>query len=80
MVKKYGKTDDEKQVEEMLRSREIVSEIVNFGVTDDQKIQIIKLLALELESNDNMKTIVKTVSQIINNNSETDKKKTLITM
>ena len=79
MVEKYGKTNEEKHTDETLQSREIVSEIVNFGVTETQKIQIIKLLALELESNDSMKTIVKTINKVINNNSESDKNKTLIT-
>ena len=45
-MKKYGKTDSEKTAEESLQCRQIISEIVNFGVTEYQKLKLIKLLAL----------------------------------
>lgn len=38
--------------------REIVSEIMNYGVTQQQIKQIINLLALELEDNNLMRSIV----------------------
>jgi len=39
-------------------SREIVQEIMNYGVTQQQILDIINLLALELEDNNMMRSIV----------------------
>lgn len=39
-------------------SREIVQEIMDFGVSQKQILQIINLLALELEDNNLMRSIV----------------------
>ena len=39
-------------------AREIVCEIMNFGVSQKQILQIINLLALELEDNNLMRSIV----------------------
>ena len=39
-------------------SREIVQEIMNYGVTQQQILSIINLLALELEDNNMMRSIV----------------------
>ena len=39
-------------------SREIVQEIMNYGVTQKQILHIINLLALELEDNNLMRSIV----------------------
>ena len=54
-------------------SREIVSEIINFGVNEDQKIYIIYNLCLTLENNDLMKElacILKKYKKNINNDKE----------
>tara|TARA_E500000331_G_C17151904_1_gene667680 strand:- start:707 stop:919 length:213 start_codon:yes stop_codon:yes gene_type:complete len=42
----------------MVLSREVVQEIMNYGVTQKQILQIINLLALELEDNELMRSIV----------------------
>ena len=39
------------------RAREVVNEILNFGVNDQQIVHIMFLLALNLESNEKMKDI-----------------------
>jgi len=59
-----NKNDDEKLEKEDVdwlndakKSREIVSEILRFGVTQSQMKNIISLLALELEDRDMMVTI-----------------------
>lgn len=62
-MKKYGKTEAEAHAEKMHQCRDIVIEILNFGVSEDQKVQIIKLMALELENNTLMKEIVGLVKQ-----------------
>ena len=71
-MKSYGKTKDDIKAEKSIKCREIVKEIINFGVDESQKIQIIKLLALELESNSNMKKIINTVNKISENNIDKD--------
>jgi hypothetical protein len=57
-TKKYGKTNEEISLIESSKCREIVHEILNFGVSQHQIKQLIKLLALELENNDLMLKIV----------------------
>jgi len=76
-LKKYGKTKEEEDVEKMFQCREIVAEILNFGINETQKRQIIKLLACELESVNDMKDIV----NIINGkeNSESSSSELIIT-
>ena len=51
-MKKYGETSTDKWAREMTKSREIVSEIMQLGVSQSQITQIINLLALELEDRD----------------------------
>ena len=46
--KKYGKSQEEEDMSAMTVCREIVSRIVEHGVSDRQKLQIIKLLSLEI--------------------------------
>ena len=54
IMKKYGETSTDRWARDMTRSREIVSEIMRFGVSQAQLTQIINLLALELEDRDAM--------------------------
>ena len=44
-------------------SRKIVKEIINFGITESQKYDIISMLTLELENNDAMKDISKVLKK-----------------
>ena len=77
-TKKYGKTKEEAKAEKSLACRQIVSEIIKFGVDESQKLQIIKLVALELENNSNMKKIVNTLSKIVENNTESNQNKLIV--
>jgi mannitol/fructose-specific phosphotransferase system IIA component (Ntr-type) len=54
---KVGKTKTEKLVESITVSRNIVKEIIEFGTTDAQRIDIIHFLALELESREALEKI-----------------------
>ena len=47
-----GKSETDKLAEDLLRFRQITSEVLNFGVSQDQIVQIIYLLSLELENRD----------------------------
>ena len=76
--KTYGKTKEDIRVEKSIQCREIVSEIMNFGVDETQKLQIIKLMAMELENNHSMKKIVNTIGEIVENKIETKKENKLI--
>jgi len=65
----------EKLAREKQKSREIVSEIINFGVTEQQKLDIIFNLSLTLESNQMMKDIneiLKKYRETINKDENTD--------
>ena len=42
---KIGKTDEELEASQMFECRAIVKNIVNFGVSEKQKLQIIYLMA-----------------------------------
>ena len=58
---KFGKTKEEADAEKMIQCREIVKEIMDFGVNESQKLQIIKLLSCELEDVNVMKDIVRII-------------------
>ena len=65
----------EKLAREKQKSREIVSEIINFGVTDQQKLDIIFNLSLTLENNKAIKDIneiLKKYRGTINKEEDTD--------
>ena len=51
----YGETDDEMDIRDRARCREIVQEILNFGVSQKQIVQLVYLLSLELENIKDMK-------------------------
>ena len=72
---KVGKTQSEKDVARLKESRDIVKEILNFGVVEQQKLDIIHGLALTLENNSSLKDIVEVLKKyrkVINKETETD--------
>jgi len=74
-MNKYGKSESDMHTEKMIQCREIVREIVDFGVSEAQKLQIIYLLSLELEDRNKMLGI----SELVKGQKEDskDKKKIL---
>ena len=50
-------TSIDKIANQKKESRDIVNKIIDFGVTEDQKLDIIYFIALNLESNAQMKDI-----------------------
>jgi len=52
-----GKSETDKAAEGLLKCRKIVSEITNFGVSQDDILQIIYLLSLELENREALESI-----------------------
>ena len=65
----------EKLAREKQKSREIVQEIIKFGVTEQQKYDIIHGICLSLENNEALKNIIETLKkyrETINKDEETD--------
>jgi len=59
----YGETESERDAKGKLQCREIVKEIIQFGVDQHQLLMIIKLLAMELEDVSMMRQIAGLISQ-----------------
>lgn len=64
MTKIYGELESEKIASENNIARKIVKEINDFGISDRQRWMIIKLLALEIESVDHMKSLVSVIDEL----------------
>lgn len=65
----------EKIARERQQSRDIVKEIINFGVSEQQKLDVIFELALNLENNAALKEIISVVKKYresINKEEETE--------
>jgi RAB protein geranylgeranyltransferase component A len=65
----------EKLAREKQKAREIVQEIISFGVTEQQKYDVIYGICLSLENNDALKDIIETIKKyrdVINKDEETD--------
>jgi hypothetical protein len=65
-MEKYGETEGEADAREMLRCRQIVSEITRFGVSQKEILRIVGLLALELEDREAMVDITSRAKEAIN--------------
>ena len=64
MSEHYGKLKSEVETESILTARKIVKEIINFGVTESQKINIIMFLAQELEDDVKMLKLIEAVKSL----------------
>lgn len=60
----YGESSSDKFAEENFACREIVREVVEFGVNDRQIINIIHLLALHIEDAETMQTLAAAIKEI----------------
>ena len=63
-MEKIGKTQEEIDASLIFECRQLVKNIVNIGFNEQQKIKIIELLSLELESRDSMNMILESVKLI----------------
>jgi hypothetical protein len=75
-IRSYGETDDEMDVRDRAKCREIVQEILNFGVSQKQIVQLVYLLSLELENIDDMRHLSKACKAVADG--EVNKGSTLI--
>jgi hypothetical protein len=60
-IKKFTACKEDKIILESAQCREIIHEILNFGVNQSQLHTLIKLLSLELENIDAMKKITEII-------------------
>lgn len=68
----------EKLAKDKQKSREIVKEILNFGVSEQQKLDIINGIVISLENNQALKDlseVLKNYREIINKEEDTDNNK-----
>ena len=65
-MEKIGKTTQEIDANLIFECRQIVKNIISFGVSEQQKIKIIELFALELESRDVMMKLLKVLEEVKN--------------
>jgi len=72
--KKYGKSNAEQNVEDKIKCRQIVGEILNFGVSQSQIREIIYMLALELEDRNEMIEISSAAKKYTTSIAESDSK------
>ena len=64
-MKKFGELDIEKKATDILRSREIVKTIMDYGVSQQQILRIAYLLCLELENREMMISTSECIKQHI---------------
>lgn len=69
-IKKYGKSHEEEDIEDAIKCREIVQEILKFGVSQYQIKKIIQFLCLELED----RNLMLNLNEVIKNNVENKSK------
>ena len=65
MTEKIGQTDTEKWAKESLVNRQIVDQILKFGVNQRQLLNIINLLAMELENREALLAIASVVKEAL---------------
>ena len=77
--KRFGTTTLEQTAKESQQCREIVAEILNFGVTQQQILRVAYLLSLELENRDAMMEISTCIKEYVDNLGDTPKKSVIET-
>ena len=65
MTEKIGQTETEQWAADMLVCRQITNEVISFGVSQRQLLNIIKLLAMELEHRDALVAISEVVKEAL---------------
>lgn len=78
-IKRYGTTSMEDSVKESQQCREIVAEILNFGVSQQQILRIAYLLSLELENRKAMVDISTCIKSYVDNLGDAPKKSVIET-
>jgi hypothetical protein len=61
--KQFGTSSVEDDIRDSIKAREIVQSVLDYGVTQEQILQIIKLFSIELENVELMKQLTQTITQ-----------------
>jgi hypothetical protein len=72
-IKRYGETNTESAAKASANARAIVSEILNFGVTQQQILRVAYLLSLELENREMMIDISTCIKEYVDDLGEPKK-------
>lgn len=78
-IKRYGTTSLEQSAKESQQCREIVAEILNFGVSQQQILRVAYLLSLELENREAMANISTCIKEYVDDLGGTPKKSVIET-
>ena len=62
-TKQFGTSNEETEIEDKIKAREIIQTVIQQGVNQAQIEQMIYLLAMELENVSLMKDLTKTITQ-----------------
>ena len=62
-IKSFNKSEEEIEIEDKIKAREIVQSVLDYGVNQKQILQIINLFAMELEDINLMKQITGTITK-----------------
>ena len=62
-TKQFGTSNEETEIEDKIKAREIIQTVIQYGVNQAQIEQMIYLLAMELENVSLMKDLTKTITQ-----------------
>ena len=62
-TKQFGTSQEEEQIQDKIKAREIVQTVLEYGVNQAQLMQMIYLLAMELENVELMKQLTQTITQ-----------------
>jgi len=62
-TKNFGTSQEEENIQNKIRAREIVQSVIDYGVNQEQIKQIINLFAMELEDVNLMKEISGVITQ-----------------
>jgi len=71
-------SNDVKVIEDNIKAREIVQTVLDYGVNNNQILQIIYLFALELEDQQHVKTITKIINDIKSNKNVASQKSSIL--
>lgn len=69
-MEKFGETPAEAEAREMLKCRQIVSEIVNFGISQREILRVMHLLSLELEDRELMVDLSSRTKSAVNGSTD----------
>ena len=62
-TKQFGTSEVETNIKDKIKAREIVQSVLDYGVNQEQILQIINLFAMELEDTNLMKQIAGIITQ-----------------